>query len=249
MNLQITRRKLVIASASALIATQVACTNSGTGKIPQTSRQLLSWADADLRCLFEGQAADVPLVVSDAQALWSERALFEHIDWTDLHDVCGSGDEHTLSTLFVGSATSQSVIEALDAAFERTGVCRLESSKRSICSALLLMNAPPDGKTLLSLKKVNRWIKKNLYRDTGCLIQILRDELLAPGSVRMSVVINTGVQQVFASEPIISIRNSLDSLDLGAPNWLYQAKPLAASNSAHVATKSKVSRNLRPYYL
>ena len=65
----------------------------------------------------------------------------------------------------------------------------------------------------------------------------------------MSVVINTGVQQVFASEPIISIRNSLDSLDLGAPNWLYQAKPLAASNSAHVATKSKVSRNLRPYYL
>ena len=231
MNLQITRRQIIVSSASALIATQAVCANVVIEKIsetPQISRQLISWADANVRCLFEGQAEDVPLVVGDAQAIWSERALFEHVDRTDLHDVCGSGDVYTLSTLFVGSATSQSATDALDAAFERTGVCRLESSKRSICSALLLMNAPPDGKALLSLKKVNRWIKKNFYEDTGCLIQVLRDESLAPGSVRMGIAINTGVQQVSASEPIISVRNSLDSLDLDALNQLPQAKPLAA---------------------
>lgn len=186
----VTRRKFLLVNAGVIAVTQT--TNAATlvDNHPTCVRQIASWAEGSLSCWFEGYSEDVPLVVMDAQQVMGDRALFHHIDFADFPLIIGEANDSGRRPALVGCAMTRNVSRAVEEAFRRAFSNRVINEGGLIQECLTVMSASSQAPWKLSdARECSAWASERLSRNTFYAVQMLKDDSLASGMKRVSMVI------------------------------------------------------------
>lgn len=190
---RVTRRQLLAATTCSILAKQVswAATHSvqGNADTSRVVRKMASWGDAALRCWFEGQASDVTQAVDDAQAIWSDRAVVQHLDAQDFELLLKPHKTLGVPLARVGCATSHHLTDAAETAFIRAGRISLRHTGKTFYAGLVLISLSDDRQFLDSLKTLAAWVCQQIPHESFFGMQVLIDPSLKRGSKRVSVVI------------------------------------------------------------
>ncbi len=184
-----TRRQALATGICTLITSQTAAAADMQSFNLTTSRKLASWDIGALQCWFEGHAADVSQVVQDAQAIWDERAVFQHIDYQDLTVMFESSDIHSIATAYVGCAQSHNSITATQIAFQRAIENADAKGVKLIKSAILVFSASSEGVPISEFKEACSWIRRHIPDDAHFDMQLLQDDSLDRFSKRVSLAV------------------------------------------------------------
>jgi hypothetical protein len=184
------RRQLLATAAGTLLAPQLLAARTHNDK-PLIVRQLACWHQdsQDLKCWFEGLAADVPLAVDDAQSIWSDRALDPQLDFQDLESLLfRNPTRQGLPTMRVGCATSFHLCEAVETAYIRAGGRTICDTGIYECAGWVLVSAP-EHLLAESRSGIRSWAIQhepyNAYFDFEALI----DHSLERANIRVTVLI------------------------------------------------------------
>ena len=198
MNFAMTRRQILAVGAVTGMTSALAALPVG-GEL-EKMRKIVSWGDAQQCCWFEGFAAEVPIVLADAQAVFREPALFHHLDYCDLQAALGLGlsNADTLPVVHVGCATNQSVLIAVEDAFAAAAACGAAagSSSSHVHGALVMLSVPPSDWKISELKKIGAWAGSRMAEGGHYVIQVLGDSTLETSLRRLSLAIAFGGEAV-----------------------------------------------------
>ncbi len=186
----VTRRKIFLVSVGAMVVTQTTNAAPLVDNHPTGVRQMASWAEGSLGCWFEGYSEDVPLVVTDAQQVMGDRALFHHIDFADFPLIMGEANDSGRRSALVGCAMTRNASRSVEEAFRRAFCNRAIKEGGLIQECLIIMSASSQAPWKLSdAKECSAWASERLSRNTFYAVQMLKDDSLANGMKRVSVVI------------------------------------------------------------